>query len=60
MKYRYQAATYALAVERTVNRPVQRAVLVFANADKPLEVDVPDLAMARADIEARLRPPTSS
>lgn len=60
MKYRYQAATYALAVERTVNRPVQRAVLVFANADKPLEVDVPDLAVARADIEARLRPPTSS
>ena len=53
-QYRYQAATYALALERTSQRRVERAVFIFANAPEVIEVDAPDLVGAQREIIERL------
>lgn len=47
--YSLQGATYALALEAALGRPVARCVFVFAQPGRAIERDVPDLggAMAR-------------
>jgi ATP-dependent helicase/nuclease subunit A len=45
-RYRLQAATYALALEATLGRPVARAVFVFCRPDGAVEREVADLRAA--------------
>jgi ATP-dependent helicase/nuclease subunit A len=51
-RYRLQAATYALALERTLGRPVARAVFVFCRPDGAIEREVTDLRAAIDDVRA--------
>ena len=50
-QYRLQAATYALALQTTLQRPVARAVFVLCRPDGAVEIDVDDLAAAVAEVE---------
>jgi ATP-dependent helicase/nuclease subunit A len=49
-RYRLQAATYALALEVTLDRPVARAVFVFCRLDGAVEREVADLRVAIEDV----------
>jgi ATP-dependent helicase/nuclease subunit A len=51
-RYRLQAATYALALETNLGRPVARAVFVFCRADGAVERDVVDLRAAIDEVRA--------
>jgi ATP-dependent helicase/nuclease subunit A len=51
-RYRLQAATYALALEATLQRPVSRAVFVFCRPDGAVERDVADLRAAIDEVVA--------
>jgi len=53
-RYRLQAAAYALAVSRSLSRPVARCVFVFANPTRWFERELSDLANARGEVEALL------
>ena len=58
-RYRLQAAAYALAVSRSLARPVSRCVFVFANPTRWFERELNDLADAsprgRDAVDVRLR-----
>ena len=49
--YRPQGATYALAVERALGRPVTRCVFLFLRGSTTTQLDVPDLREAMEDVE---------
>ena len=49
-RYRLQAATYALALETTLGRPVARAVFVFCRPDGAIEREVADLPAAIGEV----------
>jgi len=49
-RYRLQAATYALALQTTLHRPVARAVFVFCRADGAVEREVDDLRTAIEEV----------
>jgi ATP-dependent helicase/nuclease subunit A len=51
-RYRLQAATYALALETTLQRPVARAVFVFCRPDGAVEREVADLRSAIEEVRA--------
>jgi len=51
-RYRLQGAAYAAAVEAATGEAVDRMVFVFLNADGPVEVELPDLAAAIAEVRA--------
>ena len=53
-RYRLQAAAYALAVSRSLARPVSRCVFVFANPTRWFERELEDLADARLEVESLL------
>jgi ATP-dependent helicase/nuclease subunit A len=53
-RYRLQAATYALALETTLHRPVTRALFVFCRPDGAIERAVTDLADAIGEVRALL------
>ncbi len=46
-RYAPQAASYALALETTLGRPVAKAFLLFATAAGPVEREIPRLAAAQ-------------
>jgi len=50
-RYRPQGATYALAVERALGRPVTRCVFLFLRGSTTTQLDVPDLREAMEDVE---------
>jgi ATP-dependent helicase/nuclease subunit A len=54
-RYRLQAATYALALETTLGRPVARAVFVFCRPDGAVEREVTDLREAIDDVRVLVR-----
>jgi ATP-dependent helicase/nuclease subunit A len=58
-KYRVQGATYAVALEAALGRPVAEVVFVFARARGAIERAVSDLPAARAEVRARLAAVTS-
>ena len=49
-RYRLQAATYALALETTLGRPVARAGFVFCRPDGAVEREVTDLPAAIGEV----------
>ena len=51
-RYRLQGAAYAAAVEAATGEAVDRMVFVFLNDDGPVEVELPDLAAAIAEVRA--------
>jgi ATP-dependent helicase/nuclease subunit A len=51
-RYRLQAATYALALESTLGRPVSRAVFVFCRPEGAVEREIADLAEAIDEVRA--------
>jgi ATP-dependent helicase/nuclease subunit A len=51
-RYRLQAAAYAVAVQRSLGRTVDRCAFLFAGPTRCLERDLTDLAAACADVEA--------
>ncbi|MAM31901.1 MAG: hypothetical protein CL411_05725, partial [Acidimicrobiaceae bacterium] len=51
-RYRLQGAAYAAAVETATGEAVDRMVFVFLNDDGPVEVELPDLAAAIAEVKA--------
>ena len=51
-RYRLQGAAYALAVSRTLGRPVSRCTFVFVSGGRARQRDVPDLGLAMAEVEA--------
>jgi ATP-dependent exoDNAse (exonuclease V) beta subunit len=53
-RYRLQAATYALALEISTDRPVTRCTFVFVAPDRCIERDVDDVAAAVAEVRAFL------
>ena len=53
-RYRLQGATYALALERSLGRPVAGCTFVFVSGGRPRERALPDLRRAIADVEAIL------
>ena len=53
-RYRVQAASYAVAVEGVLGRPVARAVFLFLRAGGRVEREVGDLDTAKAEVEAIL------
>jgi ATP-dependent exoDNAse (exonuclease V) beta subunit len=52
--YRPQMAVYASAVGAAVGEPVQRAILLFLSPTNAIEVEVPDLAAAAAQLTTTL------
>jgi ATP-dependent helicase/nuclease subunit A len=52
VRYRPQAAAYALALERALGRPVAHCELVFTGTGEPQQRRVPDLDGARAQVSA--------
>jgi len=52
--YRNQAAAYAFALERATGRPVVECVFVFARPEGAIEVSLPDLTEAVAEVEGLL------
>jgi ATP-dependent exoDNAse (exonuclease V) beta subunit len=53
-RYRVQAAAYAVAVESLLDEPVVECRLVFCRDGDPIDVAVPDLAAACAQVRALL------
>ena len=53
-RYRLQAAAYALAVQRSLGRTVERCAFLFAGPTRCLERDLTDVAAACAEVEALL------
>ena len=53
-RYRAQGAAYALAVEQTLGRPVERCVFLFLRARGAVVREVTDLAAAKAEVRALL------
>ena len=51
-RYRLQGAAYAAAVETATGEAVDRMVFVFLDDDGPVEVELPDLAAAIAEVKA--------
>ncbi|HTN80568.1 MAG TPA: UvrD-helicase domain-containing protein [Acidimicrobiales bacterium] len=51
-RYRLQAAAYAVAVQRSLQRSVERCAFVFAGSSRCLERDLADLPAACAEVEA--------
>ena len=49
--YRLQGATYSLAVERTLGRPVTRCVFLFLRESTATQREVPDLPVAMREVE---------
>ncbi len=49
--YRLQGAAYALAVARASGEPVHRVTFLFLTPEGAVERDLPDLAVAVADVE---------
>jgi ATP-dependent helicase/nuclease subunit A len=55
-RYRLQGATYALALERALGRPVVRCVFLFLRAPGvAIEREVPDLRVAMDEVEVLVR-----
>ena len=52
-RYRLQGASYVAALEAATGESVARMVFVFLQPDGAVEVDLPDLADAVAEVEAR-------
>ena len=52
--YRAQGAAYAVAVAGATGESVDRVVFLFLTGDGPVELDLPDLAGATAELEAVL------
>lgn len=50
LRYRLQAAAYALAVQEVLALPVTRAVLVFLSPSRSVEHDIADLAEATDEV----------
>ena len=50
-RYRLQGATYSLAVERTLGRPVTRCTFLFLRESTAIPFDVPDLPVAMQEVE---------
>lgn len=48
--YRLQGASYALAVASAAGEPVERVTFVFLTSQGAIELDIPDLATAVADV----------
>lgn len=53
-RYAIQGATYALALETALDRPVTRCVFVFARRGGAIERDVADLTAAKDEARRRL------
>jgi len=51
-RYRLQAAAYAVAVQRSLQRSVARCAFLFAGPSRCLERDLADLTTACAEVEA--------
>ena len=58
-KYRVQGATYALALEAALGRPVTRVVFVFARATGAVERSVDDVPAAVAEVRRRVEAVTA-
>ena len=54
-RYRLQGATYALAVERALGRPVSRCVFLFLRGETAIQREVPDLRLAIGEVERLVR-----
>ncbi|HEV3264109.1 MAG TPA: UvrD-helicase domain-containing protein [Acidimicrobiales bacterium] len=50
-RYRLQGATYSLAVERALGRPVSRCVFLFLRGATAIQREVPDLRLAIQEVE---------
>ncbi|MGH9097194.1 MAG: UvrD-helicase domain-containing protein, partial [Acidimicrobiales bacterium] len=50
-RYRFQGATYSLAVERALGRPVSRCVFLFLRGESAIQREVPDLRLAIDEVE---------
>ncbi len=50
--YRLQGASYALAVHQTTGEAVARVVFLFLTPAGPIEIDLPDVDAAVAEVEA--------
>jgi ATP-dependent helicase/nuclease subunit A len=50
-RYRLQGATYSLAVERALGRPVTRCVFLFLRESTATQREVPDLPEAMGEVE---------
>lgn len=50
--YRLQGASYALAVRQTTGEPVTRVVFLFLTPAGPVEIDLPDVDAAVAEVAA--------
>ena len=50
-RYRLQGATYSLAVERALGRPVSRCVFLFLRGANAIQREVPDLRLAIKEVE---------
>ncbi|HWE70846.1 MAG TPA: UvrD-helicase domain-containing protein [Acidimicrobiales bacterium] len=50
-RYRLQGATYSLAVERALGRPVTRCVFLFLRESTATQREVPDLPAAMGEVE---------
>ncbi len=55
--YRTQGAAYALLVEAALGEPVARVVFLFLHDDGVVERDLPELAVAVAEVRSRLVAP---
>ena len=53
-RYRVQGATYALALESALDRPVARCVFVFVREPEPVEREVDDLKRGISTVRERL------
>ena len=53
-RYRLQGASYAVAVEQALGRPVSRCVFLFLRPDGAIERELTDLAGATAEVRAVL------
>jgi ATP-dependent helicase/nuclease subunit A len=53
-RYRLQGASYAVAIEQALGRPVTRCVFLFLRPDGAVEREVADLAAAAAEVRAVL------
>jgi ATP-dependent helicase/nuclease subunit A len=56
-RYRLQGATYVLALEETLHRPVARCVFVFVSGGGPREREIDDLDGAKDEVRALLGAP---
>jgi len=53
-RYAVQGASYAVALEATLRRPVTRCVFVFARTTGALERELTDLDAAKAEVHSRI------